>query len=117
MAVPVRKPPSPSDSQSPRSYEYFYDDLFRQNQMAVTESKTLGNVLAGAQAVLTFTVNGAKKDKGQTIEYGLPSAWNQSMRVECCYVSNDDEVSLVVRNTSGSPINTGAATYGVRVRP
>src|SRR5574343_1408290 len=115
MAKQIRKPPGPADNQDPRAREYFDTDLYDQHRLAVTESKTLGGVSAGARAALTFTVRGAVKDAGQTIEYGLPSIWNQDMRVISAYVSNTDEVSLVVENRSGGTITTPSAIYGVRV--
>lgn len=117
MAKQVRKPPSPSDANDPRAREYFDADLYDQHRMAVTESKTLGGVSAGARASMTFTVRGAVPDAGQTVDYGLPSIWNQDLRVIAAYVSNTDEVSLVVENRSGGTITTPTAIYGVRVRP
>ena len=117
MAKQVRRPPSQADANDPRAREYFDTDIYNQLRMAVTETKTLGAVANGAQAVLTFAVDGAIKDAGQTVQVGLPSIWNQAMRVVCAYVSNDGVVSVVVFNSSGSPITTPAATYGVRVQP
>ena len=117
MAQAVRKPPSPSDNRDPRALETFFDELYRQNVMVGTRTFDLPSINAGAQTTFTITVNGAKANKQQTVEYGLPSNWNTSLQVSAAFVSADNEVTMVIRNPSGGSIDMGSATYSVRVRP
>lgn len=117
MAKQVRKPPSTADNRDPRAREYFDADLYDQHRMSVTTTQTLGGVAPGARVALVFPVQGAVKDVGQVVAYGLPSIWNQDMRVIAAYVSNTDQVTLVVENRSGGTITTPSAVYGIKVMP
>lgn len=117
MAKQVRKPPSPSDHYDPRAREYFDQDLHDQHKLVGTRTLDLPNINAGAQTTFTITVNGAKADKQQTVEYGLPSNWNTGLRIDAAFVSADHTVTIVVGNATGGAIDMGSATYSVRVRP
>lgn len=117
MAKIIRRPPSVADNQDPRSREYFDQDIYDQMRLAGTVTTSFGPLPAGSQTPMVIPVNGARKDKGQTVEYGLPSAWNANLTILSVYVSNDDEVSIVIKNPTGGTISIASATYGVRVRP
>lgn len=117
MAEIVRKPPSPSDNQDPRAREYFDGDLYRQHALVGTRTYDLPSIGPGNQAAFTITVNGAKADKQQTVEYGLPSNWNTGLIVGAAYVSADNTVTLVITNPTAGSLNQASATYSVRVRP
>lgn len=117
MAKPVRKPPSPSDYQDPRSREYFDSDLHEQHRLVGSVTVDLASLNAGAVGSVVIPVNGALKDKGQTVEYGLPSNFDQSLIVTAAYVSDDDEVTILIRNPTGSPIDQASGLYAARVRP
>jgi hypothetical protein len=97
--------------------EYFLNDLHEQHVLVGVRTVDLPSVAAGAQTTMTITVNGAKADRQQTVEYGLPSNWNTSLIVASAFVSADNTVTLVIRNPTGGAIDMGAATYSVRVRP
>jgi hypothetical protein len=117
MAKAVRKPPGPADSRDPRATEYFFTDLYDQHRLVGTRTFDLPSINAGASTTFTITVNGAKADKQQTVEYGLPSNWNTSLQVSSVFVSADNEVTFAIYNPTGGSINMGSATYSVRVRP
>jgi hypothetical protein len=117
MAVPVRKPPSPSDSQDPRATEYFFKDLHDQNKRTGTVTMDLASIAPGGKATITIPVNGALAGKQQTVEYGLPETWNTDLDITGAFVSADDTVSLVVKNRTAGAIDMGSATYSARVRP
>jgi hypothetical protein len=117
MAQQIRKPPGPSDKLNPRSLEAFFDDLYRQHVLVGTRTFDLPSINSNAQTTFTITVHGAKADKQQTVEYGLPSTWNTALQVSAAFVSADDTVTLVIRNPSGGAIDMAEATYSVRVRP
>lgn len=82
-----------------------------------TRTIDLPSVASGAQTSFTVTVPGARADKQQTVEYGLPAAWNTGLRIDSAFVTADDTVTIVVGNPTGGAINMGSATYSVRVRP
>lgn len=117
MAIIVRQPPSVSDSNNFRAREEFDRQLWEQHKLAGTRTIDLPSVSSGAQTSFTVTVPGARANKQQTVEYGLPSAWNTGLRIDSAFVSADDTVTIVVGNPTGSPIDMGSATYSVRVRP
>ena len=117
MAKAVRKPPGPADNRDPRAREYFDAELYDQHRLVGTRTIDLASIASGAQSSFTITVNGAKADKQQTVEYGLPSNWNTGLSIDSAFVSADNTVTLVVDNPTGSPIDMGSATYSVRVRP
>lgn len=117
MAVPVRQPPSVTESQNFRAREEFDRQLWEQHRLVGTQTVDLPNLTAGAQTSFTVSVPGARADKQQTVEYGLPSTWNAGLRIDSAYVSADDTVTIVVGNPTGGAINMGSATYSVRVRP
>lgn len=117
MAKSCRKPPSPSDNKDLRSYEYFFQDIFDQNSLTGTKVFDLPSLASGAVTSITIPVTGAKADKQQTVEYGLPSSWNVSLQVSAAFVSADNTVTLVIRNPTGGSIDMGSATYSARVRP
>jgi hypothetical protein len=116
MAKIVRKPPSPSDHKDPRSQEYFFQDLYDQGRMAATTQQDLPAISAGGTTAFTLSVKGAVPDKGQTVECGVPSAWVSGLSA-FGWVSAVDTVTVAVTNTTGSTVNLGAGTYGVRVKP
>lgn len=116
MAKQVRRPPGPSDYKDPRAREYFDKDLYDQNALVGSVTFDLPSIAAGSISTITIPVNGALKDKGHTVEFGLPSNWNTSL-IPYAYVSNDDQVTIVVRNPTGSPIDQASGLYAVRVRP
>jgi hypothetical protein len=82
-------------------------------------SRTFDLPNLGSATATTFTVpvSGAQPDKGQTVEYSLPSSWNANLQVSAVYVSAADTVTFVIYNPTGGAINMGSATYSVRVRP
>ena len=114
MAKQVRVPPNLS--QNPRDLEAFFTDIHDQHKLVGVRTFDLPNILAGTQTTFTITVNGAKADKQQTVEWGLPSNWNTGLFINA-FVSADDTVTVVVRNPTGSNIDMASATYSVRVRP
>lgn len=117
MAKSVRKPQGRADFQDPRASEAFFRDLYDQSRLANEVTTALGPVASGAITTIVLTVVGALKNQGQTVEYGLPSIWNTGLQVSAAYVSNDDEVTIVIRNPTGGSISIASAVYGVRVRP
>jgi len=117
MAVPVRKPPGPSDSQDPRATEYFFKDLHDQSKRVGTVTVDLASIPAGGKASITIPVNGALAGKQQTVEYGLPETWNDDLDITAVFVSANDTVTMVVKNRTGGAIDMGSATYSARVRP
>lgn len=117
MAKRVRKPPGPADHQDPRALEYFFQDLYDQHAFVGEQTVDLPSLGAGAQTAFTILVNGARPGKQQTVEYGLPPTWNQSLQVSAVFVSAENTVTFVVRNPTGGSIDMGSATYSVRVRP
>ena len=117
MAKAVRQPPGVSDNQNFRAREAFDQEVWEQNRFVGTRTIDLASIASGAQSSFTITVNGAKADKQQTVEYGLPSNWNTGLSIDSAFVSADNEVTLVIGNPTGSPIDMGSATYSVRVRP
>jgi hypothetical protein len=117
MAIAVRKPPSPSDKLDPRAYEYFFDDLHRQNVLVGTRTFDLPSISAGNTTTMTITVKGAVPDKQQTVEYGLPSNWNTGLLIGSAFVSALDTVTFAIHNSTSGSIDMGSATYSARVRP
>ncbi len=117
MAKQVRKPPSQADAKDPRAREYFDRDLYDQHRMVGTATVDLPSLAASSNTSFTIPVNGAKAGQQQTVEYGLPSNWNTALIIASAFVSDDDTVTIVVRNPTGSPIDFGSATYSARVRP
>jgi hypothetical protein len=117
MAKKVRKPPGRADDKDPRAIEAFLRDLYDQNVMSNEVTAVVGPVASGAITTIVIPVVGALKDKGQTVEYGLPSIWNTGLQVSSAYVSNTDEVTIVIRNPTGGSISIASAIYGARVRP
>ncbi|MDH4235619.1 MAG: hypothetical protein OEW25_01980 [Nitrospira sp.] len=113
----MRQPPGVADSNDPRALEYFHRDLYDQHRLRGTRTFDLPNLTAGAQTTFTITVNGAKANQQQTVEYGLPATWNTSLVVGAAFVSADDTVTLAIYNPTGGAIDMGSATYSVRVRP
>lgn len=118
MAIPVRKPPSPSDYQDARAVEYFYRDLYDQGKLAGSVVSDLSPIASGGQVTLDITVDGAIPDKGQTVEYGLPAGvWNDNLIVKSARVIAVDTVRLVISNPTGGSIDVASGTYSARVRP
>jgi hypothetical protein len=117
MAKKVRKPPGRADDKDPRAIEAFLRDLYDQNVLSNEVTIAVGPVASGATTTIVMTVAGAIKDQGQTVEYGLPSIWNTGLDVMAAYVSDDDEVTIVIRNPTGGSISIASAVYGARVRP
>ena len=117
MAKIVRNPPGPADRNDPRAQEYFFQDVLDQNRVVGTRTYDLPSINAGATETFTVTAKGAKPDKAQTIEYGLPSTWNTGLIVAAVFVSAADTVTFVIYNPTGGSINQASGTYSVRVRP
>lgn len=117
MAKPVRKPPSPSDQKDPRATEYFFQDLHDQGHMVGTRVFDLPSIIAGGITSFTVTVKGALPDQAHTIEYGLPSGWNDNLVVASVRVSAADTVKFNILNPTGGSIDMASGTYSVRVRP
>lgn len=114
MAKQVRIPPGLS--QNPRDTEAFFKDLHDQHKLVGVRTFDLPSIAAGAVTTFTITVNGAKANKQQTVEWGLPSNWNTGLFVNA-FVSADNTVTLCIYNPTGGAIDMGSATYSVRVRP
>lgn len=117
MAKRVRKPPSPSDHQDPRAREYFDQDVYDQHSLVGERVYDIPNLGIATATTFTVTVKGALPDKGQTVEYGLPSSWNANLIIAGVFVSAVDEVTFVVYNPTSGAINQTSGTYSVRVRP
>lgn len=117
MAKAIRQPPGPADNKDPRAFEAFFQDLYDQHKMVGTLTYDISSLSAGTQTSFMIAVNGARPDKQQTVEVGLPSNWNTSLVVSSAFVSADDIVTIVIRNPTAGTIDMGEATYGVRVRP
>ncbi len=112
----VRKPPSPSDYQDPRSLEYFFADLYELLNKAGARTYDLPSISAGNTATFTITVKGAVPGQAQQVAYGLPDSWDTSLQVTA-WVSAADTVTLSVLNPTGGSIDMAEATYSARVFP
>ena len=116
MAIPLQRPPGPSDSKNPRAGEYFLAKVHDMLKLVGTRTLDVPSISAGGVQTFTITVDGCRADRNQTVEIGLPSTFNTNL-VPWAYVSADNTVTVVIRNPTGGPIDPGSATYGVRVTP
>lgn len=116
MALRLRKPPSVSEQRDARAVEYFFNEIYKLLSIAGSRTYDVPSISAGGKATFTITVSGALADQAQTVVVGVPSTFNPDL-VPWGYVSDDDEVTVVLYNPTGSPINPGDATYSVRVLP
>lgn len=117
MAKRLRKPPSPSDAQDPRSSEYFFQDIYDQHALVGERVYDVPSLSTATATTFTITVKGALPDKGQTVEVGLPSTWNANLIFAGAYISAADTVTFVIYNPTGGSINLASGTYSARVRP
>lgn len=116
MSHPMAKPPSPVDGNYERLREYFDRAVYERLRHTVSTTVDVGSIASGAQATFTVTVLGVKADQQATVQIGLPSTVNNNLFI-WGYVSNDEEVTVVLRNPTGGAIDPPLATYGVRVIP
>lgn len=116
MAKRIRKPPSVSEDKTFRARESFDADLESMLKLVGSRTIDVPSIAAGTLYAFTVTVTGARKDFGQTVQLGLPSLVNQNL-IPWGYVSNDDEVTIVLRNPSAGSIDPPSADYHVRVMP
>ena len=116
MARPLRSSPSVKEREDPRANEYFNNAIARFLGMVGTRTIDVGNIAAGAIGSFTMTVPGCRADHQQTVQLGLPSAFNTGL-VPWAYVSADDTVTVVFYNRTGAGIDPPSTTYGVRVMP
>jgi len=117
MALPIRRPPGVAENQDPRAREYFDGDVERFLKLVGSQTVDLGSIAGGAKVVFTIQVVGARPNQGQTVEVGLPAAFNTDLSVAAAFVSNNDEVTVVIRNPTGGAIDPPLAEYAVRVTP
>ena len=94
----------------------FMQELHDQHRYVGEATVDVASIASGATATVTIPVIGAQKDKGQTVEYGLPSTFDTALTV-AAYVSDDDEVTIVLSNPTGGAIDPASGLYSVRVRP
>ncbi len=118
MAKGLRQPPGTADRKDPRAREYFDADL-----LGLLGAKCLGirtldvpSIAAGGKQTFTMTVAAARANQNQTVVVGLPSAVSQDL-LPWAFVSDDEEVTVVLRNPTGGAIDPPSATYTVRVFP
>jgi hypothetical protein len=118
MARGLRVQPGQSERNDPRAVEYFYASLTEQLGPDMVASRTLdvGSVSAGGKQTFTVAVPGARADRQQTVVVGVPSTVSQDL-FPWGFVSADEEVTVVLRNPTGAPIDPASATYTVRVFP
>ncbi len=116
MAKPFRRPPGPSEDKVFRSQEAFFQDVYLMLSMVGSVEENVGNITAGAVATFTVEVPGARPDTGMTVQVGVPSNFNTGL-IPCGYVSDTDEVTVVLHNTTAGAIDPALATYTVRVMP
>lgn len=114
MAKPLRRPPGPAEADDLRARTEWEDGIHRLLRDCNEATVDVGSIAAGAKATFTITVPDAVKDKGQTVQVGLPANWNTDLDVYG-YVSDNQEVTVVIRNPTGSPINPDSGVYGCRV--
>ena len=116
MAKRIRRVPAVSEAKDFRAREAFDRDLEDMLKLVGTRTYDVGSISAGSKATFTITVTGCRADEGQTVQVGLPSAFNASL-VPWGFVSGDDTVTVVLYNPTGSPIDPASATYTARVMP
>lgn len=116
MALRLRKPPSVSEQRDARAVEYFFNEIYKLLSIAGSRTYNVPSISAGGKETFTITVAGAQADEEQTVIVGVPSTFNTDL-VPWGFVSDDDEVTVVLYNPTGSPINPDEATYTVRVLP
>ena len=80
--------------------------------LSATASLNFPEIAAASQANLTITVTGAAV--GDEVIMALPSGPAAGL-VFNAFVSAADTVTIRASNISGSPVDAGAATYGVIV--
>lgn len=114
MAEPLRQPPAVSENKDPRSWEYFYKDLYDHLVLVGRRTLDVASIAAGGKQTFTITVTGCRPNKGQTVQVGLPSSINADL-LPWGFVSANDEVTVVLRNPTGSPIDPPSAEYAARV--
>lgn len=114
MAVPIRKPPGVEDAQNFRALEAFHHELYQHLRLVGTTTVDLGSLSAGAVATFTITVTGCKADQQQSVAVAAPSALEAGL-VFCGVVTDTNEVTVRVHNTTGSPIDPAEAVWGARV--
>jgi histidinol-phosphate/aromatic aminotransferase/cobyric acid decarboxylase-like protein len=85
--------------------------------MVGTATVNLGNIAAGATASFTVTVQGARPDKGHTVQLGPPSNWNQNLDILLAHVTANNTVTVIVRNPTGGGIDPDSGLWGMRVMP
>lgn len=116
MAVQCPAPPGVSDKQNFRAGEAFLQAVQALLRLVGRTVVDLGSIAAGGTTSFTVSVLGARADRGQTVQVGLPSTWNAGL-VPYGYVSADDVVTVVVRNVTVGAIDPPSATYTVRCMP
>lgn len=116
MAKRIRRVPAVSEAKDFRAREAFDRDVEDLLKLVGSRTYDVPSINAGATATFTVTVTGCRANEGQTVQVGLPSAHNISL-VPWAYVSADDVVTVVLYNSSASPIDASSATYTVRVMP
>jgi hypothetical protein len=116
MARVCRKAPGVSEDKTFRAREAFDNDVEAILRLAAQTTVNVGSISAGAVGTFTVLVAGARADKGMTVQVGVPSNFNTGL-TPWGYVSADDEVTVVLRNTTGGAIDPSEATYAVRVMP
>lgn len=116
MAKVIRQSPSVSEEKDFRAREYFDNAVEDMLKMVGEVTVDVGSIAAGGIGTVTIPVKGAKANKGQTVQVGVPSSFNTGL-VPWAYVSADDESVLVLYNRTGGAIDPPSATYSVRVMP
>lgn len=116
MAKKIRQAQSISENKDFRAPEYFLNEVEKFLSLVGTRTIDVGSIASGAIGTFTITVKGCLADKQQTVQLGLPSAFNTGL-VPWAYVSADDTVTVVLYNRTGGAIDPVSATYGVRVMP
>lgn len=116
MAQKIRKKPSTSEGEEFRSKEYFESDIERALSLCGDTVATVGSIAAGAVGTVDVEVLGARPDKGQTVQVGVPSGINSGILWQGNVIANDT-VRIYLYNRTGSPIVLPEYTYSVRVMP
>ena len=116
MAKIVRKAPGTSEDQSFRTREAFDNDVESILKLCGRRELNVGSISAGALATFTIEVKGARADRDMTVQVAVPSTWDTGL-TPWGFVSADDEVTVVLQNTTAGAIDPPLATYAVRVMP
>lgn len=116
MVTIARTPPAVSENQDPRAREYFEQFVYNALKLVGSRTFDLPSIAAGAKTTFTVSVPGARPDKGQSVQVGLPSGANLDLLFWGVVTANDT-VTVVVRNPTGGAIDEPSRTYNVRVMP